>query len=392
MPDAHCGPRVPSSLTIVRAPCFPRPNFSRPADGGPTTEPMLHQEANPGVLYEFYAPSGANDVRPLSFDRLAGAFLRTLQLQLRRRPAESAGGVCRTIDYEPVEDELCDALVKPQASRQCSVDPCPAFWKVGEWEACSASCGGGTQYRSVVCVQVVGDYTTVVPDAQCKAGHSELEVARNCDQFKCPIGRSAGGHRVIHAVSAAGRVAPCAPPRTAPSTRCPCARRRRNRNCPMPAIMRRPAMPCGFSRNGANVRSAICGEGVQTREVFCGTVDNRNASQVVRVATDLCEAGRKLEGKQNCKENFTCDGRWFSGPLMPCTQKCGDGSKRRYIICLKNDSVLDSSSCDKEEKSTDSEDSNTDPCDKGQRTSKNDDVVFPEIFVYRAYRFLNDMT
>ncbi|XP_055351880.1 papilin-like [Paramacrobiotus metropolitanus] len=37
--------------------------------------------------------------------------------------------VCvRTSDYEPVDDELCDALVKPQPSRQCNVDdPCPAF-------------------------------------------------------------------------------------------------------------------------------------------------------------------------------------------------------------------------------------------------------------------------
>ncbi|XP_055351849.1 LOW QUALITY PROTEIN: papilin-like [Paramacrobiotus metropolitanus] len=396
---------------------------------GPTTEPvaiaMLHQEANPGVLYEFYAPNSAKDVRPLSFAWLARSY----------GPCSSSCGggrqsrpvVCvRTSDYEPVDDELCDALVKPQASRQCNVDPCPAFWKVGEWEACSASCGGGTQYRSVVCVQVVGDYTTVVPDAQCKkAGHSKPEVARNCNQFKCPdwmVGEWSpcsaicGPGFQIRTVECKSRnpkdktehlsdaacnvlkkptktqeclLAPCEGLEWAVSdwTGCnTCGQRSRTRRAvctsengtvypsSMCASAKKPelsdacanAPPCDamwFSTEWSKC-SASCGEGVQTREVFCGTVDNRNASQVVRVATDLCDAGKKLEEKQNCKENFTCDGQWFSGPWMPCTQKCGGGSKRRYIICLKNDSVVDSSSCDKEEKPTDSEDCNTEPCDK----------------------------
>lgn len=60
-------------------------------------------------------------------------------------------------------------------------------WKVGDWETCSTSCGGGSQYRSVVCVQAVGDLTNVVNNSMCKSSvQHKPEVVRACNQYKCP--------------------------------------------------------------------------------------------------------------------------------------------------------------------------------------------------------------
>jgi hypothetical protein len=60
-------------------------------------------------------------------------------------------------------------------------------WKVGDWETCSASCGGGSQYRPVVCVQAVGDLANVVNNALCKSTIlPKPDMVRACNQFKCP--------------------------------------------------------------------------------------------------------------------------------------------------------------------------------------------------------------
>ena len=57
-----------------------------------------------------------------------------------------------------------------------------SLWKVGEWGLCSQTCGGGTQSRSVSCVNKNNE---VIPEDRCK----ELKPASTqaCNQQNCPV-------------------------------------------------------------------------------------------------------------------------------------------------------------------------------------------------------------
>lgn len=60
---------------------------------------------------------------------------------------------------------LCVAEL-PAAERQCSTRGCVTFhWHIGQWSACSQTCGGGTQTRAVHCVASDGTKTA----GQCSA-------------------------------------------------------------------------------------------------------------------------------------------------------------------------------------------------------------------------------
>lgn len=58
----------------------------------------------------------------------------------------------------PVDERHCDPLGRPDdRHRKCSEEPCPARWWVGEWQLCSSSCGpGGLSRRAVLCIRSIG--------------------------------------------------------------------------------------------------------------------------------------------------------------------------------------------------------------------------------------------
>jgi len=54
-----------------------------------------------------------------------------------------------------VSESFCGSTSKPTASMACDAGACPPgvtfSWALGAWSGCSATCGYGTQYRSVQC-------------------------------------------------------------------------------------------------------------------------------------------------------------------------------------------------------------------------------------------------
>ncbi|XP_032955861.1 A disintegrin and metalloproteinase with thrombospondin motifs 7 [Rhinolophus ferrumequinum] len=58
----------------------------------------------------------------------------------------------------PVDERHCDPLGRPDdRHRKCSEEPCPARWWAGEWQLCSSSCGpGGLSRRAVLCIRSIG--------------------------------------------------------------------------------------------------------------------------------------------------------------------------------------------------------------------------------------------
>lgn len=58
-------------------------------------------------------------------------------------------------------------------------------WTVGDWNACSVTCGGGSQTRSVQCVSHDGAGPRVVEDALCAAYTEAPPSLQTCNMQKC---------------------------------------------------------------------------------------------------------------------------------------------------------------------------------------------------------------
>ncbi|GBP79721.1 A disintegrin and metalloproteinase with thrombospondin motifs 6 [Eumeta japonica] len=98
--------------------------------------------------------------------------------------------VCRDrLTGSDAAEQLCDASSRPQASVvRCNTHPCPFKWYVGEWSACSATCGGGVRSRRVVCARSANDTTdTYEPGKSSEPGcvSPPPRNAQPCAQHEC---------------------------------------------------------------------------------------------------------------------------------------------------------------------------------------------------------------
>ncbi|NWR10932.1 PPN protein, partial [Paradoxornis webbianus] len=245
---------------------------------GPTTEPLvielISQEPNTGVQYEYYLPrQGQTSGYSWSYSSWSEC------------SSECGGGfqtrlVFCTIDNEIYPDYMCRNKPQPDNNRTCGHQPCPQTkrWKTGEWGSCSATCGGGTQTRSVYCVVFDGQSSQgVVEDAECMAFAQQPRRSQPCN------------------------VRQCAAWSTGPWSEC----------------------------------SASCGEGVQTRTVICRTQQGSQAQDFA------CLMEPKPSATQPClKENCIQEIGWHVGDWGLCSKSCGSGIRTRQVICADSDSKL----------------------------------------------------
>jgi len=88
--------------------------------------------------------------------------------------------------------DRCDPATKPAARQDCNRDPCPTYsWVPGEWSACSAQCGAGSQVRVLVCRDSSGGSAD---DLRC-AGQARPETNRTCEalcQEGCTCAQTGG--------------------------------------------------------------------------------------------------------------------------------------------------------------------------------------------------------
>ncbi|KFW06215.1 Papilin, partial [Eurypyga helias] len=243
---------------------------------GPTTEPLvielISQEPNPGVQYEYYLPVQG---QPSGFSWSYGSWSEC--------SSECGGGfqsrlVFCTIDNEIYPDYMCGNKPQPDNNRTCGHQTCPQTkrWETGEWGSCSATCGGGTQTRSVYCVAFDGQSSQgVVDNAECMAFAQQPRSSQPCN------------------------VRQCATWSTGPWSEC----------------------------------SASCGEGVQTRTVTCRT---QHGSQTQDFA---CLMEPKPSATQPClKENCIQEIGWHVGDWGLCSKSCNSGIRTRQVICADGDS------------------------------------------------------
>ncbi|XP_025155245.1 protein madd-4 isoform X2 [Harpegnathos saltator] len=100
-----------------------------------------------------------------------------------------AVAVCRSVgaDESVVEDSYCDTNGRPEKTLMpCNTHPCTTKWITGEWNVCSASCGGGSRTRSVFCAEENGNETIKLADHKCSGTHKP-RTQESCNTVSCPM-------------------------------------------------------------------------------------------------------------------------------------------------------------------------------------------------------------
>nr|XP_023024406.1 papilin-like [Leptinotarsa decemlineata] len=177
---------------------------------------------------------------------------------------------------EPVDRSLCDSNTEPEAKRRCSEIPCQAQWIPYPWKECSAPCGeGGVQERDIFCQQIVSNgQPTLADDSECL----KLEPRPPKEQ-KCNVGKI------------------CAKWHTG------------------------PWKPCDH----------LCGDGKQTRKIQC-YIEKEGKIELLEDAE--CEAiePRPIEAKK-CKLR-PCEGvDWITSEWSGCDRICGLTNETRKVYC-----------------------------------------------------------
>ncbi|XP_050319289.1 thrombospondin type-1 domain-containing protein 4 isoform X2 [Bactrocera neohumeralis] len=90
-------------------------------------------------------------------------------------------------NHEIVKDEDCKPELKPQLGENCSheeVEYCGPRWHYSEWTECSKSCDGGTQRRSVKCLEYDEREAVMRESAKCRYSLRE-PIYRSCNTQRC---------------------------------------------------------------------------------------------------------------------------------------------------------------------------------------------------------------
>ncbi|XP_026148771.1 thrombospondin type-1 domain-containing protein 4 [Mastacembelus armatus] len=233
------------------------------------------------------------------------------------------------MNHDQVSDALCDSSNRPSPQEEaCNLQPCPAFWDIGEWSECSKTCGLGMQHRQVLCRQVYANRTLNIHTSRCR--HLERpETASTCQlkicsewqirsewtacSVPCGLGQRS---REVRCVSNVGDFVP--------DEECNMNLRPVDvENCDMGACAK-----SWFYTEWGSRCSAECGIGVQTRGVLCLT------NYISSLPLEGCGNERPADS-QACN-NGPCENRfeWFTGPWSQCSAECGMGSQQRSVVCL----------------------------------------------------------
>ncbi|XP_055949212.1 papilin-like isoform X1 [Argiope bruennichi] len=388
---------------------------------GPTNEPifvvLLYQEKNLGISYEYSIPVTTKVAEPDSYEWTFGEFEECSQAcggGVQYRPVRCI----RKSDRDIVDEGLCDPPLKPSVNASCNTDPCPSGWQVGEWSACSQSCGGGTQFRLVFCHHSKEGSTVLIPDEMCEEDKPVFMRACNvetpcpdwvpgewsecdrtcgngnrtrtvecssegetldsslCDAEKkpeefesCSLGPCEGVEWIVSewskcedscSASVQSREAHCANEDGVvfPDDACdPIKMPELTKPCPKSALCEAMWHTSEWSEC-----SVKCGQGVQSRLVFCGTWEN---DSVIKIADDKCDPEKKFDSIRNCSAE-SCAGIWFTGPWNRCSVPCGGGERTRKVLCFHEDEVVDPDQCDPEEEPFATGTCNMTPCDEDE--------------------------
>nr|CAD7441589.1 unnamed protein product [Timema bartmani] len=277
-----------------------------------------------------------------------------------------------------VEDEQCSDMLgpKPPTTQECNQDVACPTWHVGPWKPCNRLCGDGVQKRRIRCYIRVKGKIQVLEDSACSEEKPQFEkpcLLRPCEGVDWVLSDWSGCEdkcgltyetRKAHCSNQMGKVYP--------DNRCHRYR--------LPNLIREceNQVSCEyewFASQWSEVSimcSAKCGNGIQTRKVFCGTFDGET---VKKVSDGKCKEENKYEGLNNCTGKEECSGQWYSAPWSSCSKTCGGGLMTRKVLCFIENKTVDVRNCDPSLTPFSTESCNNQQCSGGIRKAILKEVI-----------------
>ncbi|XP_050084758.1 thrombospondin type-1 domain-containing protein 4-like [Anopheles aquasalis] len=389
---------------------------------GPTSEPvqifLLSQYTNPGVKYEYLLPVSANPQEPSSSvedpipevgnEISEKANVRIPKQRLvasqnnngnttargpRKRKylwkvigfsacSKSCGGgvqqpIIKCVRESPTKVfsvKRCAHLQQPILNEnlmRCNTQPCPAYWKLGEWSQCNCE----EKYdevvlrtREVKCVQELlsgiviqvnsGACMDDVPSSteSCECSRVIKPTTTPAPQVEPPRYKPTTGsnqhhrghrghqqHSLHHSTERSDRNALVSTQNDGSSSPATVISRDhgRQRQDMSHIHHRAESKKTGvwLTANWSARCSTTCGVGLQTRSIFCDRSSSHNSER--------CDLRLMPETSRECTSDRACEfGEWFTGPWTLCSGDCFNLTRSRSVLCIRNEHIAQVSECD----------------------------------------------
>lgn len=240
----------------------------------------------------------------------------------------------------------CEEIIAPFAG-QCFCSNASNTWSIGNWNNCSVSCGGGTETRSVDCLDSQGNPAVIssCPAPQPISGQMcNLQTCTNVANYtwhtsnwnSCSASCGGGTHgRNVICKDQFGTVSPdnlCSSPKPLTSQTC-------NTHICVNNNFTLIGPGARWEVGNWNSCSVSCGGGSQSRPVQC--VDNWD-----QVLSDSLCPGTKPPTAQSCNSQSCFSYNWFPGVWSSCSASCGTGIQTRNLMCTNQfGSIVTNSFC-----------------------------------------------
>ncbi|NP_999830.1 egg bindin receptor 1 precursor [Strongylocentrotus purpuratus] len=242
--------------------------------------------------------------------------------------------LCRSSEGGVVSSTNCvgAGLEAPPTTFDCNLEPCGNYaYVVGEYGQCSATCGFGIQQRSVACVDLDNDNQTV-SNTQCSEAAPPSAIL--CDQGDCPTEYTylTSTFSECNCAGIQTRFVVCITFMNGAPVRAT------DQDC-TDAGLQPPtdSQPCEAPitcnpvwRIGAwSPCSVSCGNGVETRVVYCVESEDSN----VIIPSTSCDPAAEPASVQICNPGDCITYTWVSENFGDCSVTCGDGVRVRNVLC-----------------------------------------------------------